>query len=276
MPLLSYDHVDIAYNGATAIHNVCFAIDKGEILGIVGESGSGKSTLLKAAMGLLGPDGMVAQGDIRYSGKSVPEGDGCPASSPDISLVDIPEKRLRALCGPELGMVFQDCLAALTPIRHIGDQVYESLAAHGSLSRAEADARMVGLLRHLNFEEPERVLGCYPFELSGGMGQRVGIAMAMLQTPKVLLADEPTSALDVVSQRQVIDELSRLREDCDTAIVLVAHNIGVIRILADKVVVLEDGIVRESGPTAQVLHDPSCAYTRELLAATPRLKVASV
>lgn len=280
-PVLTYDRVDISYNGRPVVQDVSFELDPGEIVVIVGESGSGKSTLVRAAMGLLGQAGMVTRGDIWYSTAGAGCEGGAPAAWDEqeptgkrVNLVDAPARQLRALCGPELGMVFQDCLAALTPIRRIGDQVHESLSAHGKISRAESDARAAELLRRLNFEAPERVLSSYPFELSGGMGQRVGIALAMLQHPRVLLADEPTSALDAVSQKQIIELLLEMRREQGTSMVVITHNIGVVRAMADTVMVLKDGQVREYGDAQQVLRHPHDDYTRALIAAAPQLQKA--
>ena len=255
-PLLEYSHVDVSYSGMPVVHDVSFSVREGEIVCLVGESGSGKSTLVKAAMGQLGATGMVTRGDIWYGGASIP---------------DMPSQRLRELCGSDFALVFQDCLAALTPIRRIGDQIHESMAAHRSLDRATCDALSCEMFAKLGLEDPERVLASYPFELSGGMGQRVGIAIALLSEPSVLFADEPTSALDVIVQAQVIELLQRINANLGTAIVLVTHNMGVVRALADRVLVLKDGVVVEFGEAAQVLDAPAADYTHELLAAAPRL-----
>ena len=254
--MIRYDHVDVSYNGKRVVHDISFGVQPGEILGIAGESGSGKSTLLRAALGLLGKDGLVTRGDIWYRGSSIP---------------DMPARDLRRLCGSDFALVFQDCLAALTPIRRIGDQIHESMAAHRSLDRATCDALACEMFAKLGLEDPERVLASYPFELSGGMGQRVGIAIALLSEPSVLFADEPTSALDVIVQAQVIELLQRINANLGTAIVLVTHNMGVVRALADRVLVLKDGVVVEFGEAAQVLDAPAADYTHELLAAAPRL-----
>lgn len=255
-PLLEYSHVDVSYNGLAVVRDVSFPVMPGEVVCIVGESGSGKSTLVKAAMGQLGLNGMVTRGDIWYRGASIP---------------DLPARDLSRLCGSDLALVFQDCLAALTPIRRIGDQVHESMAAHRPLDRATCDTLACEMFAKLGLEDPERVLASYPFELSGGMGQRVGIAIALLSEPSVLFADEPTSALDVIVQAQVIELLQRVNVNLGTAIVLVTHNMGVVRALADRVLVLKDGEVVEFGEAAQVLDAPAADYTRELLAAVPRL-----
>ena len=255
--LLRYDHVDISYNGFLAVKDVSFTLEPGEILGIVGESGCGKSTLIKAAMGLLGSAGMVTRGDIWYKGKNLP---------------DLPPKELRKLNGPELGMIFQSAGSSFCPIRTIEAQLYETMIEHEKTSKAEFLDRAMELLGKLGFEDGKRVLGSYPFELSGGMQQRVGIAAAMLLNPSVLLADEPTSALDVSVQKQVVEEMLLVRKTFGTAIVLVAHNIGVIGAMADKVLVMKNGEAVEYGDTRQVLGSPQAAYTQQLLSAVPRLR----
>lgn len=268
--ILRYDHVNITYNGFKAIKDVSFTVDEGEILGIVGESGSGKSTLIKAAMGLLGDFGMVTRGDIWYKGKNLP---------------DLSAAELRKLNGPELGMIFQSAGSSFCPIRTVGAQLYESMTEHSdargtrdipslseSITKEEFRARAVELLRKIGFENGQRILDSYPFELSGGMQQRVGIAAAMLLNPSVLLADEPTSALDVSVQKQVVEEMLLVRETFGTAIVLVTHNIGVIGAMADRVLVMRNGETVEYGETEQVLNHPREAYTRTLMAAVPRLR----
>ncbi len=257
--LLRYDHVDISYNGFLAVKDVSFTLEPGEILGIVGESGCGKSTLIKAAMGLLGSAGMVTRGDIWYKGKNLP---------------DLPPKELRKRNGPELGMIFQSAGSSFCPIRTIEAQLYETMTEHEKTSKAEFLDRAMELLGKLGFEDGKRVLGSYPFELSGGMRQRVGIAAAMLLNPSVLLADEPTSALDVSVQKQVVEEMLLVRKTFGTSIVLVAHNIGVIGATADKVLVMKDGEAVEYGKTQQVLENPQADYTRALLSAVPRLRRA--
>ena len=255
--ILKYEQVDISYNGVKVIKDVSFTVDEGEILGIVGESGSGKSTLIKAAMGLLGNTGLVTRGDIWYKGKNLP---------------DLSAGEIRKLNGPELGMIFQYAGSSFCPIRTVGAQLYESMTEHESVSKAEFRRRASELLEKIGFENAQRILDSYPFELSGGMQQRVGIAAAMLLNPSVLLADEPTSALDVSVQKQVVEEMLLVRRTFGTSIVLVTHNIGVIGAMADKVLVMKDGEMVEYGETQQVLNDPKEAYTRTLMSAVPRLR----
>ena len=256
--LLRYENVTIAYNGNPVVHDVSFSLREGEILGIVGESGSGKSTLLKAAMGLLGPGGVVARGDIWYKGKNLP---------------DLAEEELRRLSGPDLAMIFQHAGASFCPIRTVGAQLYEAVSAHEEISEAVFREKAAALLQKLRFDDAARILESYPFELSGGMMQRVGIAAAMLLNPSVLLADEPTSALDVSVQKQAVEEMLLICELCHTSIIIVTHNIGVVRAMADRVVVMKDGRVVESGEMQDVLEHPSQEYTRKLMAAVPRLRL---
>ena len=255
--ILRYEHVDITYNGSRAIRDVSFTVDEGEILGIVGESGSGKSTLIKAAMGLLGPTGLVTRGDIWYKGKNLP---------------DLSASELRKLNGPELGMIFQYSGSSFCPIRTVGAQLYESMTEHEDVSKEAFVARATDLLEKIGFDNAQRVLDSYPFELSGGMQQRVGIAVAMLLNPSVLMADEPTSALDVSVQKQVVEEMLLVRRTFGTSIVLVTHNIGVIGAMADKVLVMKDGEIVEYGETQQVLENPKEEYTKLLMSAVPRLR----
>ena len=255
--LLDYQHVEISFNGTPVVRDVSFQLHPGEILGLVGESGSGKSTLIKAAMGLLGSSGMVTRGDIWFEGKDLP---------------DLPEREMRKICGEKIGMIFQDCGASLSPIRTIGEQIVESLSAHRRVDLAQAKATAMELFAKLHFKDGERVWNSYPFELSGGMNQRAGIAIAMLMNPAVLLADEPTSALDVAVQRQVVEEMLNVREVFGTAIIIVTHDIGVVSAMADSILVLQDGNVMEYGSARDVLENPQNDYTKKLLSAVPRLR----
>ena len=255
--LLQYNHVDISYLGQPVIRDVSFSLHSGEILGIVGESGSGKSTLIKAAMGLLGCEGQVTRGDIWFKGENLPE---------------LPPKELRKLCGPELGYIFQNAGSSFCPIRTVGSQLFETMKEHEKISRMDFEAQALELLAKLGFDSGKRILESYPFELSGGMQQRVGIAAAMLLNPSVLFADEPTSALDVTIQKQVVEEMLMVRKTFGTAIVLVTHNLGVIGAMTDRVLVLENGRCVECGSTRQVLSQPRADYTKALLAAVPRLR----
>ena len=250
--LLRYNHVDISYLEQPVIRDVSFSLHSGEILGIVGESGSGKSTLIKAAMGLLGSEGSITGGEICYRGRL---------------LNRLPPREMRTLC-----YIFQSSGSAFCPIRTVGTQLFETMRAHGKITKADFEVQALELLGKLGFADGKRILASYPFELSGGMQQRIGIAAAMLLNPSVLFADEPTSALDVTIQKQVVEEMLMVRETFGTAIVLVTHNLGVIGAVTDRVLVLENGRCVECGSTRQVLSQPRADYTKALLAAVPRLR----
>ena len=255
--LLAYDRVEISYNGKPAVQDISVDLAEGEILGIVGESGSGKSTLIKAAMGLLGPAGMVTRGDIWYKGKNLP---------------DLKPSEIRKLCGPDFGMIFQSAGASFCPIRTVGAQLYESVIEHEKITKAEFEDRASEILSKIGFQDPKRVLTSFPFELSGGMQQRVGIASAMLLRPSVLMADEPTSALDVHVQKQVVEEMMLMRKEFGVSIIIVTHNIGVVGAMADNVLVMQKGRAVEYGVTDKILNHPETEYTKTLMAAVPRLE----
>lgn len=255
--LLRVEHVTISYNGKPMVEDVSFEVKQGEILGIVGESGSGKSTIIKAIMGLLGEEGLVTRGDIWYKGEN---------------LTDMSEKKLRKLLGTEIGMVFQDCKAALCPVRLIGAQIHEAVSEHERISKQETWQRAGQIMKKIGLDDSERVLNSYPFELSGGMNQRVGICTAMIMHPNLLLADEPTSALDVTVQKQVVEELLLMRKEYHTAMILVTHNIGVVNMMADRILVLQNGIVRDYGETDAVLNHSKDPYTKKLMNSVLHLK----
>ena len=255
--VIRYEHVDISYKGKRVVHDVSFSVEKGEILVIVGESGSGKSTLIKAAMGLLGKDGLVTRGDIWYKGMDLP---------------DLKPREMRKLCGPELGMIFQTAGSSFCPIRTVRAQLYEFMTEHKKIKADVFENQAEELLEKFGFEDPKRVLDSYPFELSGGMQQRVGIAAAMLLNPKILMADEPTSALDVTVQKQVVEELLLMRKEYHTAMILVTHNIGVVKMMADRILVLQNGVVRDYGETDAVLNHSEDPYTKKLMSSVLHLK----
>ena len=255
--LFKYDSVEVCYGEKAIVEEISFTLKPGEILGIAGESGSGKSTIIKAALGILGPSGKVTKGDIRFQGKNLP---------------DLTEREMQKIRGAKIGMIFQDAGSSFCPVLTIGDQIYETLAAHETIQRKEAEERALELLGKLGFKDGRRILESYSFELSGGMNQRIGIALAMLLNPSVILADEPTSALDVSVQKQAMEEMLLLRELYGTAMVLVTHNIGVISAMADAVLVLKEGKIVEYGAAKQVLNAPREAYTKELMDAVPKLR----
>ena len=256
-PLLKAEHLTVCYNGVPAVRDVSFQLKEGEILGIVGESGSGKSTILRAVLGLLGKAGRLTQGNIWYRGKN---------------LTELTEKQMRLFRGPEIGTVFQDSKSALCPVRTIGAQIYEAMRAHERVSKKESWRRAGEMLEKIGLTDWERILRSYPFELSGGMNQRVGICIAVMMRPSLLLADEPTSALDMTVQKQVAEELLFLRQECRSAMILVTHNMGLVEKMSDTVLVLKDGETREYGDREWVLKEPKDGYTRELMDSVLRLK----
>ncbi len=255
-PLLDVQHVEVSYNGRAVVHDVSLQLEPGEILGIVGESGSGKSTIIKAAMGLLGNSGAVTRGDIYYKGQNV---------------IDAGADEIRKMRGPAMGMIFQNTGASLCPIRSIGDQLYESISQHEKVSREEVRDRALELFEKMRLNDGDRILDSYPFELSGGMNQRVGIMMAMALKPDLLFADEPTSALDVTVQAQVVKEMMKMRELYHTGIVIVTHNIGVVEYMADRIAVMYRGRLLEHGKTEDIIHHPEEAYTKKLIGSVLRI-----
>lgn len=259
--ILEYRNVDIHYGKKQVIENVSLSMKPGEILGIVGESGSGKSTLIRAAMGLLGEGGTVTQGQILYQGTNT-----------TIDMTQIHGEEMRRLRGAEIAMIFQNAGASLCPIRTIEEQLYEAVLEHESISKGEIRDRALELFEQLRFTNGEQILKSYPFEFSGGMNQRVGIVLAMVLRPRLLLADEPTSALDVTVQLQVLREMKKLRDMYGTSIVLVTHNIGVVNYLTDHVAVMHQGKLVEYGTKEDVLNHPQDAYTKKLIGSVLHLK----
>ncbi len=255
--ILKYDSVEISFEKCPVIQDISFSLHKGEILALVGESGSGKSSLIRSALGLLGDDGVVSKGEITYKGTN---------------LLKLKEKEMRQVRGAEIGMIFQDAKSSLCPIRTIGEQIIESMSAHGKVDKNEAMNKAMDLFEKLKFKDGNKIWNSYPFELSGGMNQRAGIAITMLLNPSILLADEPTSALDVAVQKQVVDEMLKLREIFGTAIIIVTHDISVAAAMADTVLVLKEGRMMEYGPAKKVFESPESEYTKLLLSAVPRLK----
>jgi len=260
-PLL--DLRDLAIEFATEhgtvrpVDGISFSVEAGRTLGVVGESGCGKSVTSLAIMGLLAsPPARVAGGEIWFDGQN---------------LLALSAQKLRDLRGDQLSMIFQEPMSALNPSLTIGDQIGEVLVRHRGLRRDAATAEAVRLLRLVGIPGPERRVHDYPHRLSGGMRQRVVIAMALACQPKLLIADEPTTALDVTIQAQILDLLRRLRDDTGTAIILITHDLGVIAELADEVVVMYAGRVVERAPVARLFDDPQHPYTIGLLGAVARL-----
>ena len=258
--LLRIDHLTAGYGGDAVVEDICLSLSAGEVLGIVGESGSGKSTLLRAIAQIRGLSTEIHAGTVSMNGR-------------DIAV--LAESTRRRMRGEELAMVFQYAGASLNPARRIGTQLVETMRAHTDFSQAEIRARAAEVFSGMGFTDIDRILRAYPFELSGGMAQRAAIALAVILRPQLLLADEPTSALDATIQLQVLDHLRALRERTGTAILLITHNIGVVRHIADRVAVMCKGKIVEQGSVDEVLGTPQHPYTRELLAAVPKMSAAT-
>ena len=245
--ILSVKNLSVSYGEKKIIHDVNFSVRRGEILVIAGESGSGKSTILKAIDGLLGVGGRVV-GEITFDGKNITHLDG--------------EAR-RKISGASIAMIFQNAGASFCPIRTIGAQIFESVEAHKDWTRENFLERAKKILKELNLDE--NILDEYPFKLSGGMAQRAGILAAMILDPKLILADEPTSALDVLTQSGVVKELLRIRADYGVSIVMVTHQLGIARRMADKVLIMRRGLPVEFGTKEEIFTAPKENYTRQLI-----------
>lgn len=254
--LLDVKNLDVSYGDKLTVTGASIELDKGEILSIVGESGSGKTTVIRAIMGCLPGRGHVSGGSITFDGRDM--------------LKNMRED-WRKISGSEMSMIFQDSGNMINPIRRIGEQFTDYILAHApQKSKAEAAEMAKDMLNKVRLPNPQNIMNSYPFELSGGMRQRVGIAMAMIFSPKLLLADEPTSALDVTTQAQIIRQIVDVRNEYNAAVILVTHNIGVASYVSNKLMVMKNGHVVESGGR-EIIENPQHAYTKELLAAVPAL-----
>ncbi|NUR78161.1 MAG: ABC transporter ATP-binding protein [Thermoleophilia bacterium] len=245
----------LAGGDVQAVKGVSFSVAPGRILGIVGESGSGKSVTARAVMRMLRPPGRIVGGSVQYLGKDV---------------LTLREEEMRKVRGRDIAMVFQDPQAALNPAMRVGDQVAEALEVHG-VGKAEAKARARELFEQVGIPEPERRLKFYPHEFSGGMRQRVVIAIALANRPKLLIADEPTTALDVTIQAQILDLLRQLRDELGIAILFITHDMGVVAELCDEVIVMHHGRIVERGDVKDVLSRPVDPYTVALMDAIPKM-----
>lgn len=260
--ILDVRNLSISYGDShertRVVHDVSFSVAPGEVVALVGESGSGKTTTAQSVLGLLSGSGRIDAGSIHLNGEEISRWN---------------EKRLRGIRGPVVSLIPQDPSNSLNPVLAVGTQVREILEIHGRLNRIEADRRVIELLAHVGLPEPELRAKQYPHELSGGMKQRVLIAIAIALKPALIIADEPTSALDVTVQRRILDLIDDLRREHGTALLLVTHDLGVAADRSDRLVVLQNGRIQEEGPTPAVLAAPKSAYTRKLLSDAPSLAV---
>ena len=241
---------------APVVENFSLSLKKGEIITIVGESGSGKSTVLSSILGLLPNGGKIISGDIIYNGES---------------MLNKSLNQWRELRGTEITMISQDSGGTLNPIRKIGKQFVEYIQTHSKMSVKEAEEKAEDMFSKVNLPDPEIIMKSYPHQLSGGMKQRVGIAMALTFHPKIILGDEPTSALDVITQAQIVKEIMDLRKKFDTSIIMVTHNLGVAAYISDKIIVMQNGKIVDAGNKNEVIENPKSEYTKKLLEAVPEI-----
>ena len=257
-PMLSVRHLRVEFNTRrgtlVAIDDVSFDIAPGEVLGVVGESGAGKSITGMAVIGLLEPPGRIAGGEILLEGKRID---------------NLPAEAMRRIRGRRIGAIFQDPLTSLNPLYTIGAQIIETMQAHLPMNAQQARARAIELLAEVGISAPERRIDHYPHQFSGGMRQRVVIALALCANPTLIIADEPTTALDVSIQAQIIQLLKRLGREHGMAVMLVTHDMGVIAETADRVAVMYAGRIVEIGPVQEVIHSPQHPYTAGLMGSIP-------
>ena len=244
------------YRTLVAVQDISFSIAPGEVLGVVGESGAGKSQTGAAIIGLIDPPGRIAAGEIRLGGRRID---------------NLPPQEMRKVRGREIGAIFQDPLTSLNPLYTIGRQLTETIATHLPVSAREANRRAVALLEEVGIQGAARRIDHYPYQFSGGMRQRVVIALALAANPRLIIADEPTTALDVSIQAQIIQLLKRLAREHHTAVMLITHDMGVIAETADRVAVMYAGRIVEIGPVEAVIHRPAHPYTAGLMGSIPSI-----
>ncbi len=240
-----------------AVDDVSFSIAAGEVLGVVGESGAGKSLTGAAVIGLLEPPGRIARGEVKLAG---------------LRIDNLPPDEMRKVRGREIGAIFQDPLTSLNPLYTVGQQLTETITTHLHMSQQKAQARAIELLAATGIPAPERRIDHYPHQFSGGMRQRVVIALALAAEPKLVIADEPTTALDVSIQAQIIELLKMLCREKKTAVMLITHDMGVIAETADRVAVMYAGRIAEIGPVSEVIHRPRHPYTVGLMGSIPSME----
>ena len=252
--MLKLDNVTISYKNVPTVQNFNLDMKEGQIVSLVGESGSGKTTVIRAVLGLLAGGGKVTEGSITFEGED---------------LLSYTPEQWRKLRGSDISMIFQDSGAMMNPTRKVGKVFTEYILTHENISKKEAWSKGIAMLERMRLPSPDNIMESYPFQLSGGMRQRVGIAMGMTYQPKLLLADEPTSALDVTTQAQIVRQMMKLRDDYHTGIIVVTHNLGVAAYMSDYIVVMKNGRMEDQGTREYILKESKNEYTRKLLEAVP-------
>lgn len=251
--ILNLKNLSVSYGDINILKDIDLSLKKGEILGIVGESGSGKSTLIKSIMGILDENASI-DGEINFEGKD---------------LASLSLKDYRKIKGKEISMIFQNPTEYFNPTRKISKQFIETIRSHNDISKQEIQKKSINTFKFLGLQDGKKIWNSYPFELSGGMNQRVAIALSIMLEPKILLADEPTSALDVTVQAQVVKELLKLRQKLNTSIILVTHNIGVASYMSDNIGVMYGGRIIEYGESEELISNPKHPYTKMLINSVP-------
>ena len=251
--ILNLKNLSVSYGDINILKDIDLSLKKGEILGIVGESGSGKSTLIKSIMGILDENASI-DGEINFEGKD---------------LASLSLKDYRKIKGKEISMIFQNPTEYFNPTRKISKQFIETIRSHNDISKQEIQKKSINTFKFLGLQDGKKIWNSYPFELSGGMNQRVAIALSIMLEPKILLADEPTSALDVTVQAQVVKELLKLRQELNTSIILVTHNIGVASYMSDNIGVMYGGRIIEYGESEELINNPKHPYTKMLINSVP-------
>ena len=259
-PQLQIQNLKLAFKtdkgSIQALNDVSFNLDKGKVVCIVGESGSGKSITAYSIMQILGPGGKITGGSIKLEGKE---------------LIGCSKDTIRSIRGNKISMIFQDPMTSLNPTYTIGHQLMEAILLHTNRNKQEAKQRAIEMLKLVNINEPEKRMDQYPYEFSGGMRQRVGIAMALACEPDILIADEPTTALDVTIQAQIIDLMINLQKELGMAIIMITHDLGVIAQICDEVIVMYAGSICEQGTADEIFYNPKHEYTKGLLRSIPTL-----
>ena len=252
--LFEVKNLSVMNNNIQILKNINFKINESEILGIIGESGCGKSTLIRAVSRMLNEGEKITEGRVLFDG---------------IDLFDLSEGEMKKIRGRGIGIVFQNPASTFNPVIKIGKQFKEAINVHKKMNKKQCIKECTELMKKLNLNDAECILDSYTFELSGGMNQRTAIALAMIMKPKLLICDEPTSALDVTVQAQVVKELKGLRDDFNTSMIVVAHSMGVISNMADKIAVMYAGQIIEYGKCSEILNNPMHPYTKALINAVP-------